>query len=292
MVYFSHILLISLGHFSLISLAFLSHFSLVSPCQVKHGVALCHWAVGVQAHAFHSWVSRTDPRLDRGESVGARQAVSLGGGGGGGGGGMIGGWLHDDEAVLERPSVAMLDGPGHYARAGYLPEQAHLSGARVRGRKAAAMRGVHDGPLPLGRQHDARMHSLVPPPSAFPANSGFSTLGGLPWGAPNWATQPEYGAPVHHGIQPQLWGAVPYHQHPMPVGTWPPVAVHQPVVVQPAAAPAAEPEPAAKDEQNGVTELGNGWEERHTAEGRTYYAHHATQTTQWKRPTPEQLGTA
>lgn len=206
-------------------------------------VVLRHWALGVQARAFHIWVSRTDPRAR--ESASARQAVSLGGGG------MIGGWLHDDEAVLERPSVAMLDGPGHYVRAGYLPEQARLSGARVRGRKAAAMRGVHDGPLALGRQHDARMHSLVSPPSAFPANSGFSGLPGPPWGAPNWATQPECGAPVHHSIQQQLWGAAPYQfQYPMPVTAWPPAAM--PVAVQPAAAPAAEP--ASRDE-NGVAEL-------------------------------------
>ena len=250
----------------------------------KVSAALRHWARGVLRAAFHSWLSRTDPRRERSEAPAARQAVNLLDGGGAAGAtvGAMDGWMYDDEAVLERPSVAMMDGPGHYVRAGYLPEHAHLGGAQLRGRAVAALRGVHDGPLPLGRQHEGRLHTLVPPPSAFPANSGFSGLPGPAWGAPTWATQPEHGAPVQH-----MWGA-PVAHHAMPaVAAGQPAAPVAMIVPTPAANAAST---AADPPANGVTPLGNGWEERHSAEGRPYYAHAPTQTTRWKKPTTDELG--
>lgn len=237
--------------------------------------ALHHWAAWLLRAAFHDWLSRTDPARERSAAVGARQAVAAGG--------LLDGWMHDDEAVLERPSVAMLDGPGHYVRAGYLPEHAHLAGARLHSRSQAVLRGANDGPLPLGRQHDGRLHTIVPPPYAFPANSGLSGLPGPPWGAPHWATQPEHGVPVHHAQN--AWGA--------PIGQYP-VAQVNPVqqavpAAQPSPAPAPPPAPEQSDESS-KTSLGNGWEVRHTAEGRPYYAHHPTRTTQFEKPSPEELG--
>ncbi len=233
--------------------------------------ALHHWAGWVLRMAFHNWLSRTDPTRERSAAVGARQAVAAGG--------FLDGWMHDDEAVLERPSVAMLDGPGHYVRVGYLPEHAHLAGARLHGRAQAILRGVNDGPLPLGRQHEGRLHTLVPPPHAFPANGG---LGGLPgpWEVPYWAMQPEHGLHYAHNA----WG-MPIEQYP--VGQVNPVPQAVPVAQPP---PAPVPAPAPEQPEPARTLLGNGWEERHTAEGRPYYAHHPTRTTQFEKPSPEELG--
>ena len=70
------------------------HLALVSK-------ALRHWARTVMRTAFHDWLSRTDPVRERSAAVSARLAVADGG--------PLDGWMHDDEAVLERPSVATLD---------------------------------------------------------------------------------------------------------------------------------------------------------------------------------------
>lgn len=235
--------------------------------------ALHHWARRVLKTAFHDWLSRTDPMRERSAAATARQAVAASG--------LLDGWMHDDEAVLERPSAATLNGPGHYVRVGYLPGHADLAGARLRGRAEAVIRGVNDGPLPLGRQHAGRLHTIVTPPNAFPANSGLSGLPGPPWGAPSWATQPEHGMPVH--FAQNAWG-VPIEQYPVPQVN----LVQQAVpVVQPPLAHAPSPPPEQSD---GKRSLGNGWEERQTAEGRLYYAHHPTRTTRFEKPSAEELG--
>ena len=235
--------------------------------------ALHHWARRVLKTAFHDWLSRTDPVRERSAAATARQAVAAGG--------LLDGWMHDDEAVLERPSVATLDGPGHYVRVGYLPEHAHLAGARLRGRAEAVMRDVSDGPLPLGRQHEGRLHTIVAPPNSFPANNGLSGMPGPPWGAPSWATQPEHGMPVH--FAQNAWG--------VPIAQYPVVQVNLAQQAVPVVQPQfAHPAPPPPEQSDGKRPLGNGWEERRTAEGRLYYAHHPTRSTRFEKPSAEELG--